>query len=480
MWRSAAALLVGAALVTTPVPGQAAGPWRACTEKNLRGLDCAQVVVPKDYQDPGKGTFTLSVVRARSTGTPTQRIGTLFFNPGGPGVSGVDVAPSVVEALPPQVRARFDLVTWDPRGVARSSGLQCEGGSYTLPDAGPVDWAAVSEQMRTSARAANEACAAKYPDVVPFIGTSNTARDLDRLRVFVGDRRLTYWGTSYGTRIGAVYAHLFPDNVRAMMLSSPVDPNATWTEFALGSGVAPDNAVGFFFEVRPAAQKRYNRVIKQLTERALRLPSGAVVNHWNIQAVVATSMSSISGYPTVASLLRTTDTALNGTGKARRAAREALDRQPWLERYPINGGATPVIGCLDLPQRFTAAQQDALAARLRGQAPVFGWGQAQALYYCEGLSGIDPIPTDRVNTRTPMLIVGSTRDALTSYEWVTSMARTFRNSRVMTLVGTPHTPVYTSGSACLDNAATRYLVDRQRPRVDLSCRSVVPSDSPNA
>ena len=478
MWRRAA--MVCAASVSAMVSGLAPAAsaatldWQPCREKALKGLQCATATVPKDYADPSKGSFELAVVRAKATGTPGQRIGSLFFNPGGPGASGVSLAPDVLAALPKAVRQRFDFVTWDPRGVARSSGLECDNGQYTLPATGPVDWTAVTEQMRASEKAANEGCAQTNPDVVPYIGTNNTVRDLDRLRAAVGDDKLTYWGTSYGTRIGAVYAHMFPKNVRAMLLSSPVDPNADWTSFATEAGVSPDNAVGFFFEAFPKSRKTYTRVVKDLSTAALTLPSGAQVTHWDIQAIVANSVISQNGYSAASDLLSTTDTAINDKGKARRRALATLDQQQWLPSYPINGGATAFVGCLDLPERFTAERQDALAARLRAQAPIFGFGTSQALFYCEGVNVTpDPVATDYLNTSTPMLIIGSTRDALTNYEWATDMARTFRNSRVITYVGTVHTPVFTSGSACLDNAATEYLVSRKRPRVDTSCRNTV-------
>lgn len=467
--RGLAALIVPLVFLGPTSPAAATGiDWGACTEKALKGFQCGTLSVPKDYADPSKGTFDLAVVRARATSA--KRIGTLFFNPGGPGVSGVSTAPDVLAALPQRVRQRFDFVTWDPRGVARSSGLtDCTGGQYTLPPSGPVDWVWVSDQMRASERQANQECAQKYPDVVPYIGTNNTVRDLDRLRQAVGDRRLTYWGTSYGSRIGTVYAHAFPRKVRAMLLSSPVAPNADWTSFALGAGVAPDNAVGFFFEMYPDARKSFQRTIAELNTHSLRLPSGAQVTHWDLQAIVATAVTSQGGYEAAAQMIATTDTALNAGRKAQRRALAVLDSQQWPSAYPVNGGATAFVGCLDLPQRFTGQEQEQLGARLRSDAPIFGFGTSQALYYCEGVEVTDPIPTGYVNSTTPMLVVGSTRDALTSFQWATDVARTFRDSRVMAYVGTVHTPVFTSGSSCLDKAATRYLLTGQRPKHDKAC-----------
>lgn len=461
---AATALTCGLALVASPA---AALNWGPCPEKALKGLQCATLNVPKDYSDASKGSFDLAVARAQATGPKSTRKGSLFFNPGGPGVSGVSTLPDVTTVLPKRLRQRFDIVTWDPRGVGRSSGLMdCRGGTYTLPATGPVDWRAVADVMRSSEAAANRDCATRHPDVVPFISTVNTARDLNALRMAVGDRALTYWGTSYGTRIGAAYAQLFPKKVRTMLLSSPVAPNATWTSFAMGAGVAPDNAVGFFFETAPRTARTYTRVIRALERSPLTLPSGARITHWDIQALVATSIISQEGYATAEDIIAVTGEALNGSRKAR----VQLDRLPWPTEYPINGGATAFIGCLDLPQRFTPEEQRTLAERLRSDAPVFGFGTSQALYYCEGVDvPADPMPSALLNPSTPMLIMASTRDALTSFEWATDMARTFRNSKVVSYVGTTHTAVFTSGSTCLDKRATAYLLHRTRPATDVAC-----------
>lgn len=445
--------------------------WVACSEPRLAGLECASLAVPKDHLRPSLGTFELALVRAKATGSAAERIGSLFFNPGGPGVSGVDVVPEVLPALNPELRARFDFVSWDPRGVGRSAGLsECQGGSYRLPSTGAVDWSATAEQMRSSARQANLACAARYPDVVPYIGTNATARDLDLLRQAVNDEQLTFWGTSYGTRIGFVYAYHYPDKVRAMLLSSPVEPNATWQSFMLGSATSPDKAVGFFFEAYPLAMQRFDRVIKALSSQALRLPSGALVSHWDVRALLAGLMKSEAAFGNAADLLSMLDAATLGSEPARSQALATLDTMSWLDSYPVNGGATAFIGCLDYPQRLTSSEQDQLAAQIRSQAPIFGFGVSQGLFYCEGIEVTpDPVPVNFRNTQTPMLVIGSTHDALTQYAWAGELARNFSNSRVITYVGTQHTPYVGAGSACVDAYGTDYLVRLQRPAADQSC-----------
>lgn len=486
-----AATLVAAALVAAVVSGcgNDAGSeppiqhkpstvaWQPCGEPALSGLDCATLEVPKDYDAPERGRFSLALVRAAATGPEDRRIGTLFFNPGGPGVSGVDMAPDVLRAIPADIRARFHFVTWDPRGVARSSGLTgCANGSYTLPASGPVDWVAVGDRMRASEAAANRACAERHADVVPYIGTNATVRDLDALREAVGDDLLTYWGTSYGTRIGYGYAHRYPDKVRAMLITSPANPNGTWASFMEGAATSPDNAFGFFFEKQPEARTRFEQVIASLSSQPLQLPSGAQVTRWAVIGLVGSSLTAEQAYTGLAGIIGTVHTALFGNATDRAAAIASLDTREWSQEYPINGGATAFINCVDWPQRLTRAEQIALGETIRAQAPLFGFGQAMGLYYCEGVDvKPDPVPVDYLNTTTPMLVVASTRDALTQYGWANDVARNFRNSRLVTYVGTAHTPYLTARSACVDGYATDYLLTLRRPSSDAICPNAIGS-----
>ena len=473
---AATALLLGACSSTDGTLAPPTLTWAACAEESLQGLECATLTAPKDYSNLAKGIFSLAVVRAKSTGSSSERIGTLFFNPGGPGESGVNLGKVLAAALPQELRTHFDFVTWDPRGVGRSSGLSgCGGGSYTLPATGPVNWDAVVDQMRTSEKAANEACAERYADVVPYISTNATVRDLDRLREAVGDPKLTYWGTSYGTRIGFVYAHNYPDRVRAMLLSSPVAPNATWASFALGSASAPDDALGFFFEKESIARQNYDRVIDSLTIQALSLPSGAQVAHWDIQGMMSEFVRSQSSYVSATALLATVNRAINGTVSEQVQAKAALDLMEWTTSAPINGGATAFIGCLDYPQRLTRVEQVSFAERIRTEAPIFGFGASQGLFYCDGIHvQPDPVPVNFTNSQTPMLIMGSTHDALTQYSWAAELSHNFLNSRVVTYDGTQHTPFLSTGSTCVDTLGIDYLVRLNRPATDVSCPYVAP------
>lgn len=484
IWFRAIAAVLAGFLVTAAMPagaGHAASTgrlqWGACRLPELKGLQCATFTVPRDYADSAKGTFDLALMRVRSTGSASERIGTLFVNLGGPGVSVRPFAAAFLSSVPADVRARFDVVLWDPRGVGMSNGLaECTGGSYRLPATGNVDWAAVSAEMSAAQRAANVACAARYPDVVPYIGTNSTVRDLEAMRVAVGDAKLTYWGTSYGTRIGYVYAHNYPDRVRAMLLSSSIDPHGTWTSFAYQAALAPDTALSFEFEAMPGTQAAYRRSLATLDSRVLTLPSGTELTRWTMRATMSELSVSESRASDLRDYIAAVDTALHGSGQARAKALRVLDAitepMPTME---INGGSIPFIGCSDYADRPSADQQVALAARIRGQAPIVGWGASMGLYYCDGMTfEPSPVPVDFTDWTTPMLIIGSTRDSLTPYGWTVDMARTFRNSRVVSYVGSTHT-AYLSGSPCVDRYGTEYLVSLRRPAVDVACPSTLPA-----
>lgn len=231
-----------------PAPAVPTLSWAACPPDSpagaAGGFECATAEVPLDYRDPTGRTITLALVRRPATG-PGARIGTLFLNPGGPGGTGTVEIPSWVGLLPDGLQQRFDVVSWDPRGVGESTPVQCfdsaDAEAAFLGDAAnfPADAASTPAHLDTWARF-GQACAQRAGDLLPHVHTANTARDLDLLRQAVGDDGLTYIGLSYGTFLGATYANLFPDTVRAVVLDGNVAPGH-WT--ADGAAI-PDRSIG--------------------------------------------------------------------------------------------------------------------------------------------------------------------------------------------------------------------------------------------
>ena len=220
-------------LVAVPCTDTANWDAVAIPPRRRERLDvrCSTLAVPLDHARPGKGTLTLAVVRVRAAGGH-DRIGSLVLNPGGPGGSGLDQMPGWVSWLPDELLARFDLVSFDPRGTGASSPIRCAdlpGGLAGTPlpdlltDAG---FAAATARVRARAAACADALAARGGT----FGTDAVARDLDLLRDAIGDERLTYVGWSYGTRLGAHYARLYPGRVRALLLDGPPNPVAAWPD----------------------------------------------------------------------------------------------------------------------------------------------------------------------------------------------------------------------------------------------------------
>jgi pimeloyl-ACP methyl ester carboxylesterase len=239
-----AAVLCGAAVVVagmlTSVPADASAPrtadtaqaakptWKKCGTTEYPALQCASVTVPLNYANPRGQQITLALSRVPHTAKTYQ--GPLLVNPGGPGGSGLAFAGFVASSLPKAVAEQYDVIGFDPRGVGKSEpALACESGYFNpvRPDSVPST-GALERANQTRAVSFAKACAAKYASVLPYIDTVSAARDMDAIRQALGAEKINYSGYSYGTYLGAVYAKLFPQRVRRLVLDSIVDPTGVW------------------------------------------------------------------------------------------------------------------------------------------------------------------------------------------------------------------------------------------------------------
>ena len=192
------------------------------------GIECGSIEVPVDYQDPAGPTFSLYTAVHRATDTD-NRVGSLLVNPGGPGFGGSDFAVYADQIYGPSILERFDIVAWDPRGTGQSTpAIDCIDDYdryFASTDITPDD-EAERQQIIDLAKEFEELCATKNADIVQFIGTNNSARDMDAIRQALGEDKISYFGFSYGSELGATWATLFPDTVRAAVLDGASDPNA--------------------------------------------------------------------------------------------------------------------------------------------------------------------------------------------------------------------------------------------------------------
>ncbi len=233
-----AALLVGTAALTPAIAAAVPAPklsWRPCADADQQGFECATARrVPLDYDNPRGRKIYLAMIRQRAT-DPGHRIGSLFYNPGGPGGAGTAL-PLLIDLFPAAVRARFDIVSWDPRGVGASTPVKCFAPPQAENESDFLDGLVVGNSFPVGNaemgtwiqryRGLGRRCERRSGGLLRHVSTTDTARDLNLLRRAVGDRRLSYLGVSYGTFLGATYANLFPDRVRALVLDGNLNPRA--------------------------------------------------------------------------------------------------------------------------------------------------------------------------------------------------------------------------------------------------------------
>src|SRR5882757_4823881 len=223
----------GHAVIGAPKPGTPV-TWRACESASSdatdipAGAECGMLSVPVDYSKPDGDIAQLAMIRFKATG---NKIGSLILNPGGPGESGVEAAASIVGTMPESVRQRFDVVGFDPRGVGSSTpAVWCnsDADNDRLRADPQVDYSPAGvAHIESETKDFVQRCVDKMgKDFLANVGTASVAKDLDAMRIALGDQKLTYLGYSYGTRIGSAYAEAYPQNVRAMILDGAVDPNA--------------------------------------------------------------------------------------------------------------------------------------------------------------------------------------------------------------------------------------------------------------
>ncbi len=500
---SAAAILVDGPASAIAAPANAAATalnWKACSGSSfkrwrdtdgasLTGFDCAALVRPLDASRPGGAKARLAVARLKANGTAAQYKGTLFMNPGGPGNSGLALS-SIIGLLPPAIRASFDFVTWDPRGIGAStpliSGSGCNIPKPTRPATGAVNWQSVLERRVRQVTAYNARCYRGNSHVIENSGTVANARDLDLLRQAVGDAKLTYWGISYGTLLGSTYAQLYPTKVRALVFDGNMDPQTTLYAINAGS-VAPDHSIGFFLEANPTLAPKFRTVMKLLDSKTLKLPDGTRYSRWDVLDVLNDDVPFFvdpdGDWTEAQQVIESSYTALTGSGTARQQALKALTSKSL--QSPSTGTAGSLwsaVVCQDFADRPNAAARRSGISWAVQQGPLYGGSLGvDYLSTCTGYGKAKPHPVPRPKSYgpdVPGIVANSTRDGETPYQWAVNMARTYRKMRMLTLVGGIHGIFGLSESECVDSAIADFLISAQTPSIDLTCPFSPPRQLP--
>lgn len=449
--------------------------WEPCPD--FPSFQCATVKVPLDYAHPDAGTLLLKATRKKATGNGA-RIGSLLVNPGGPGASAIDYLVGDADFFSPSVRASYDLVAMDPRGVQYSTPVDCESNTPTTPSgvgrhmsADSAEVAALDaeyEQLTT-------ACAQHAGRLLPHVGTLDAARDMDVLRALTGDDRLHYVGFSYGTYLGATYAELFPSRVGRMMLDGAVDPaidgyrnfletaagfQAAWESFAADCAARTDCALGDSVE---EVSRRLDMLRHSLDRVPLRQGKDISIAGDDLLNAVTTALM-LPAWDLLRAALREVTA---GDTTALQQLLGSVD-----DTSSNADDAFYAISCLSSPlaPRFTSEEVQAAMQQFLRDSPQFGEFYAPQLMQCAHwpVPPTQPARTVSAPGAAPILVVGTTRDPATPYPWAKALARQLSSGRLLTYDADGHL-AYQRGSTCVDTAVDRYLTLGQLPPVGKVC-----------
>ncbi|MFY1678116.1 MULTISPECIES: alpha/beta hydrolase [unclassified Streptomyces] len=461
--------------------------WRAC---EIPDYQCATMAAPLDYAKPSRGDVRLAVARKKATG-PGERLGSLLVNPGGPGGSAVGYLQHYAGVgYPREVRAQYDLVAVDPRGVAGSEPVECLDGramdAYTRTDVTPDD-GRETDGLVAAFREFAEGCEVDAAELLPHVSTAEAARDMDVLRAVLGDERLTYVGASYGTFLGATYAGLFPGRTGRLVLDGAMDPSLTARRLGLEQTAGFETAFRAFATDCLAlgdcplggdgtSPAEVDRRLKEFFDAvdAAPLPTGDADGRSLTESLATTgviaAMYDEGAWPALRQAL--TAAMKDGDGAALMALSDSYYQRGADGGYSNLMFANAAVNCLDLPPAFTspAEVREALPEFEQASA-VFGeslaWSSLNCAYWPVAATGRPHrIAADGA---APIVVVGTTRDPATPYRWAEALADQLASGRLLTYEGDGHT-AYGRGSSCVDSAIDAYLLRGEAPEDGRRCR----------
>jgi pimeloyl-ACP methyl ester carboxylesterase len=440
-------------------------------------VECATLSVPLDHSEPGGESIDIEVARV-VTADPDRRIGSVVLNPGGPGGSGIEFLQSAAVVMPPEISERFDLVSFDPRGVGASTAVDCDidfDDEITLLEPGDDDgWQA----LVADAEAFPSKCTPDTVRISPWLGTNNAARDLDLIRAALGDEKLTYVGFSYGTRLGATYAELFPDRVRALVLDGAVKPTRQFAEVDAEQAASLDRAFERFADecdtdpdcpvsaIGPTLEV-YASLVETLDASGsiATADPDRVVTAGELPVAAIAALYSTQLWPVLAQGLA--DAAVDGDASVLQALVDSyLGRRPD-GSYDGSQNAGFAINCADDAARPST---DVVRAEAEETAERTRWFEdlVRASTGCIGAAvPVDPLIVGAAQGAAPILVIGTTGDPATPYEWAVEMAESLASAELFTVESDGHTAFLSV--SCVEPVVADYLVDLVVPAPGGSC-----------
>ena len=443
--------------------------WEDCDEG-----ECAKLRVPIDYAKPSGPTIELAVNRQKATGT---KKGSLVVNPGGPGGSGVDYAAAADTIVSSGVRESFDVVGFDPRGVQRSAAITCVGDAELddLLGADPSpDNAAEQKELLATDKSFADACKKNAGPLLGHVSTAEAAKDMDVLRAALGEDKLDFLGKSYGTFLGASYADQFPKKVGRMVLDGVLPPDITMAELNAGQAKGFETALDAYLasctkesdcplgNEPAAAKKKLQEFLAGLDDKTIRAEGDSRIDRltegWAVNGIAA-GLYDEASWPGLTDALRG---AMNGDGTLLLASgKQYAERN---DDGTYNGNIMQVINavtCLDRPAPTGGvATYEKETKALAKDAPTWGSQLAWAGAICADwpVKATGEAKPVKAAGSGPIVVVGTTRDPATPYEWSERLEKQLENGRLVSYDGDGHT-AYGRGSECVDSAIDSYLLE---------------------
>jgi len=448
--------------------------WEGLTD----GVEFAMLEVPADHDRPSGDTYELFVAR-RLADDQENRIGSLLVNPGGPGFGGSDFAVYGDQVYGEELLERFDIIGWDPRGTGRSEpAVDCIDDYdrfYGEHDITPDDDAERRQIVELAEQFATD-CESRNGDVLSQIGTNDTARDMDAIRRALGEDTISYFGFSYGSELGATWATLFPETVRAAVLDGASDPNADLIEHGLQQSKGFESTLSTFltqcsedttcaFHNGGDTEAAFDELMASLDEDPI--PSAADRPDVNrliaVQAVIK-AMYSDSSWPQLAQSLADAE---DGDGAGLLALYDSYYQRLPDGTWGNELEAFQAISCADDEERPTVEEDDASVDQFQAVAPRIA-PHSTGSYFCTFFPKSDDPRVDITGSGAgPIVVIGTTGDAATPLDSTRAMAETLEDGRLVIVTADQHTGYDVND--CVNDAVHRYLVDLEPPEAETQC-----------
>ncbi len=451
--------------------------WKSCPEDAMNETMCATFDVPYDYDNPSVGQFSLKLKKHMAT-KPEKRIGSMLVNPGGPGFGGSFLADNATAYFGGDLVESFDIIGWDPRGTGESTPfVDCIDNYDTYFAADPTPQ---TEEEKTAlvdaTRLFSEECEKNSGEILPYISTNNTVRDMDAIRAALGEEKITYFGFSYGSELGATWVTMFPTTVRAAVLDGATDPNADYMQAGLDQAKGFDTEFNKFLKKCSAntqcefynngnAEVAYDKLIKQLDEHPLVVSKDRTpVNQSVAFTAISEAMYSSTMWPEL-------ETALADAQAGKGAGLLALYDQ----YYQRNGDGTYgneleafySIMCLDDPGPATVEATDAYVPKFEAVAPRLAHGFT-AGYGCVFWKAKPDLRIKITGKGAgPVVVVGTTGDAATPLASSRKMTAALEDGRLIVVTADRHTGY--GENTCVTDAVNKYLITAKVAFKEKSC-----------